>query len=256
MDPWVTAWGWLAWPLLLGGHPEQAWACHQESIVRAREKGHPNTLAQVLYCGCAFRQLCDDPEGVEELATTLGGLATEQAFPYWRAMTTIFESWTLARAGEAGLAAEQVRTGLAAYRATGAELWQPYFLALAAETHESAGQTPAVLQLLDEALERVTKTGERWFEAELHRLRGEALLRATTAESSEAEACFRKAIDVARGQNARWWELRAAVSLARMWAKRGERRQAHDLLAPIYGWFTEGFDTPVLREARELLDGL
>ncbi len=256
MDPWVTAWGWLAWPLLLGGYPEQAWARHRESLVRARDKGHPNTLAQVLYCGCAFRQMCDDPEGVRELATALGVLATEQAFPYWRAMATIFEGWALARAGEAGLAAERVRAGLAAYRATGAELWQPYFLALAAEAHEGAGQTLDVLQLLDEGLERVTKTGERWYEAELHRLRGELLRRSASVDTSEVEACFRKAVEVAQEQDAKWWELRAAGSLARLWVDQRQHRKAHDLLAPIHGWFTEGFDTPDLREAKALLDEL
>jgi predicted ATPase len=252
----VVARGWLAWPLLLSGHPEQAWASHRQSLVRAREKDHPNTLAQVLYCGCTFRQLCDDPEGVGELAAALGDLATEQAFPYWRAMATIFEGWALARAGEIGLATERVRAGLVAYRATGAELWQPYFMALAAEAVEGDGQTPEARQLLEEALERVTKTEERWYEAELHRLRGELLLRTAPADAMEAEACFRKALDVAREQGAKWWELRAAASLTRLWADRGERRKAHDLLASVYDSSPEGFDTPALREAKALLGGL
>jgi class 3 adenylate cyclase/predicted ATPase len=256
MDPWVTASGWLAWPLLLGGYPEQAWARHQESLVRARAKGHPNTLAQVLYCGCAFHQLRDDSKGVGELAAALGGLATEQAFPFWGAIATIFEGWTLARAGETGLAAERSRTGLAAYRATRAELWQPYFLALAAGVHQGASRTLEALQLLDEALERVTGTRERWYEAELRRLRGELLRRTASADTAEMEVCFRKALDVAQEQGAKWWELRAAASLARLWAKQAERRRAHDLLAPIYSWFTEGFDTPDLRKAKTLLHEL
>ena len=112
------------------------------------------------------------------------------------------------------------------------------------------GRAAEALRLLAEALARVEATGERWFEAELHRLRGEALLGASAADRAEAEACFRKALDVAREQGAKWWELRAATSLARLWAEHGERRKAHDLLAPIYGWFTEGFDTPDLRKRR------
>jgi predicted ATPase len=252
----VAAWGWLAWPLLLGGHPEQARASHHQSLVRARERGHPNTLAQVLYCGCVFRQLCDDPEGVEELARTLGSLATEQAFPYWLAMATIFDGWTLARAGEAERAGERVRAGFTAYRATGAELWQPYFMALSAEAHEAAGRTSEMLQLLDEALERVARSGERWYEAELHRFRGELLLRITSADAAPAEACFRKALDVAQEQGARWCELRATASLARLWAERGERRRAHDLVAPVCGWFSDGSDMPGLREMKALVDRL
>jgi predicted ATPase len=189
----------------------------------------------VLYCGCVFRQLCDDPKGVGELATALGGVATEHAFPFWRAMATIFEGWALARAGETDLAAERARAGLVAYRATGAELWQPYFLVLAAEAHEGVGQTPKVLQLLDEALQLVIKTGERWYEAELRRLRGELLHRTASADTAEVEVCFRNSLDVAQEQGGKWWELRAAASLARLWAEQAERRRAHDLLAPVYG---------------------
>jgi predicted ATPase len=111
------------------------------------------------------------------------------------------------------------------------------------------------LDLLAEALALVDRMDERWFEAEPHRLKGEALLR-TTADVAAAEASFRKAIDVAREQDAKWWELRAATSLARLWAERGERRKARDLLAPICGRFTEGFDMLDLKEAGTLLDEL
>jgi predicted ATPase len=132
----------------------------------------------------------------------------------------------------------------------------PYHLALLAEAEAKGGQATEALSRLAEALARATKTGERWFDAELHRLRGGVLSSLHGGDRAEAEACFRRALEVARGQGTRMWELRAAADLARLLAAKGERAQAHDLLAPIYGWFTEGFETPDLVEARELLGAL
>jgi predicted ATPase len=131
----------------------------------------------------------------------------------------------------------------------------PYFLALLADTCRELHRPAEGLGLLADALERVHRTRERWFEAEVHRLRGEALLH-IAASAVEAEESFRQAISVAREQGAAWWELRAATSLARLWRDQGRRVEAHELLAPVYGWFTEGFDTADLKEARGLLDEL
>jgi predicted ATPase len=147
-----------------------------------------------------------------------------------------------------------IRRGLADYRATGAELFSPYFLALLADAHGRADQ--AAIGLLADALDGVERTGVRWIEAELHRLRGELRLALPEPDQSEAEACFRRALAVAHEQQAKLWELRAATSLARLWRDQRRRNEAHDLLAPIYGWFTEGFDTADLKEARALLDDL
>jgi predicted ATPase len=149
-----------------------------------------------------------------------------------------------------------IRRGLADYRATGAELFAPYFLALLADAHGRADQAAIGLSLLADALDGVGRTGIRWIEAELHRLQGELRLALPEPDQSEAEACFLRAITIAREQQAKLWELRAATSVGRLWAEQGRRAEALDLLAPVYGWFTEGFDTTDLIDAKALLDGL
>ena len=167
-----------------------------------------------------------------------------------------------------------MRQGLAAYRATGAELFRPYFLALLAEACKDAGQAEEGLTVLAEALATMDETGECWWEAELHRLKGELTLQKLHVSSSkfqvdnpqstirnpqleaEAEACFHKAIEVARQQQAKSLELRATTSLARLWQQQGKQKDAHQMLAGIYGWFTEGFDTADLQGAKALLEEL
>jgi predicted ATPase len=129
-------------------------------------------------------------------------------------------------------------------------------LALLAEAYGKVGQTEAGLTALAEALAIAHRTGERFWEAEIHRLKGEFLLARATGHDTEAEASFRQALDGARRQQAKSWELRAATSLARLWQQQGQRAEAHALLAPVYGWFTEGFDTADLQEAKALLDAL
>src|SRR5262249_19226001 len=144
----------------------------------------------------------------------------------------------------------------ASVQATGTAAGMPGYLAQLAEAYGQVGQMEEAMHLLAEALALVDTTGERQMEAELYRLHGELLLRQAVPEAQTAEACFQRALDVARGQQAKWWELRAAMSLARLWQHQGKRAAARELLAPIYGWFTEGFDTADLQEARALLDEL
>jgi predicted ATPase len=166
----------------------------------------------------------------------------------------------MVEAGEVEVGLARLRQGFAARRAKGAgNSWNPYRLDLQAEAHDRVGQISEALVLLRAVLEGVKEAGGAWFEAELHRLRGEALLRTEQPEMREAEACFHRALAVAQKQSARWWELRAARSLARLWAHQGpqgQRQRAYDLLAPVYGWFTEGFDLPDLKDAKALLDAL
>jgi len=156
--------------------------------------------------------------------------------------------------GEDGII--HIRQGLAAYQATGAAVGRPQQLALLAEAHGQVGQAEAGLAVLAEALTMVGHTGERSYEADLHRLTGRLLLARSGAHHTEAEACFRRALDMARRQQAKSLELRAAVGLSRLWQQQGKRTEAYDLLAPVYGWFTEGFDTADLQDARALLDAL
>ena len=150
----------------------------------------------------------------------------------------------------------QIRQGLAACRALGAAQFRPYYLALLAEASAQSGQTAEGLEALATAMARLGKSEVQWWEAELHRLRGEMLLQHTAAQPEEAEACFQQALAVARRQQAKSLELRTTMSLARLWQRQGKRAEANELLAEVYGWFTEGFDTADFQEARALLEAL
>jgi len=155
---------------------------------------------------------------------------------------------------EEGIA--QMHQGLIALRATGAELGRPYWLMLLAEAHGIQGDPEEGLTLLTEALMLMDTTGERWYEPELHRLKGVLLVQQSSDNHAEAESSFHKAIAIAQSQQAKSWELRATTSLAKLWQQQGKRQEAYDLLAPVYGWFTEGFDTADLKDAKTLLDEL
>jgi predicted ATPase len=164
--------------------------------------------------------------------------------------------WALAMQGQGEEGMVQVRQGLADYRATGAALLVPYYCTLLADVSAHLGHTTDGLQALTEAHTLVEQQEERWWEAEVCRLRGVLLLRQPETPQVEAEAWLRRALDVARRQEAKSLELRAAISLARLWQQQGKRDAARELLAPIYGWFTEGFDTADLQEAKALLEAL
>ena len=173
-------------------------------------------------CDCTLHQLLRDRREAQEQAVALIALATEHGFPLWSAAGVVVRGWALADGGQAEEGIAVIRRGMADYQATGAEMWSPYFLGLLAEAHGRAGQAAAGLHLVADALDRVERTGVRWIEAELHRLRGELLLALPEADQPEAEACFRRAVAVAREQDARLWELRAVTSLARLWRDQGE----------------------------------
>jgi predicted ATPase len=181
-------------------------------------------------------------------------VATEQEFPLHVAQAMPLRGWTLTENGRAEEGIAQIHQGLAAYQATGATRDRPYYLALLAEASAKVGQTTEGLEALVEALATLAKSGVPWWEAELYRLRGELLL--STDNEATAEACFHQALDIAPRRQARSLELRAAMSLARLWQRQGKCAEAHQVLAPIYGWFTEGFDTADLQEAKALLEGL
>jgi predicted ATPase len=168
----------------------------------------------------------------------------------------VLGSWAQALQEQAGAGIAELRQGIAAWRATGANLMVSHYLALLAEAYGHVGHTEEGLGVLAEALEEVHRTGQRSYEAEIHRLQGELLLQQATPDYGQAEACFQQALDIARRQQAKSWELRAAMSLSRLWQQQGKPAAARELLAPMYGWFTEGFDTADLQEARALLDEL
>jgi predicted ATPase len=198
-------------------------------------------------------QFRGDVLAVHEQAEAAVALATVQGFPLWAALGTSLGGWVLAMQaqGEEGMA--QVRQGIAALRATGQALHVPYLCTLLADVCAHLGHLEDGLQALAEAHTLVEQHEERYWEAEVHRLRGVLLLRQPGTPQAEAEAWLQRALDVARRQEAKSLELRAAMSLARLWQQQGKRQEAHDLLAPVYHWFTEGFDTPDLQDARALL---
>ena len=173
-----------------------------------------------------------------------------------KALSTIFRGWALAERGQLQDGMAELQRGLAASRATGAEVYGSLGLGLLAEIQGKAGQVEAGLTSLVEAIAFVDRTAERFYEAELYRLKGALLLQQSQKNDAEAEECFRKAIEVAQKQQAKSWELRAATSLARLWQGQGKTKEARELLAPIYNWFTEGFETADLKDAKALLDEL
>jgi predicted ATPase len=252
----VVSLHWLSHALLALGYPEQALARMDEAFAYARELTHPDTMAVALRAGCTLYERLRQSRDAQAMAEALIALATEQGFPLWPAMGTVTRGWALADAGRTEEGIGEIRRGLDDYRATGAELWSPYFLVLLAEAHGWAGQAAAGISVLAEAFDRVERGGARWIEPDLHRLKGELLLALPEPDPVEAEARFRRAITVAREQSAKMMDLRSATNLARLWRDQGRRDEARELLAPVYGWFTEGFDTLDLRDAKALLDAL
>ena len=257
IDSRVMCSSWLSHVLLVLGYPEQAVRRGGEALAFVSELTHPNTVAVALSWGCIFRQFLRDQRNALSQAEEVMRLATEQGFPLYLAAGKVVHGWALADGGRADEGVAEIGRGLANYAATGAEMWAPYFLGLLAKAQAQAGQIEAGVNAVVAALDRADRRGIRWIEADLHRLRGELMLTLPSADRGEAEGCFHRALAVAREQGARMWELRAAASLARLWRDQPERRQeVHDLLGSVYGWFTEGFDAPDLRDAKELLNEL
>jgi class 3 adenylate cyclase/predicted ATPase len=242
----------LAIALLPLGYPDQALSRCYAAIAEARRLTHLPSLAVSLLNGSRVLTLVGENAGLEELVEQLYAVAAEQGYPVWRAQGVIYRGWVKVRIGGVIEGISILRAGLAAYRATGAEIWMDHYIALVAEACEIAGQLEEALVLLDDALRVADRTGMRWLLAELYRHKGQLLLRQGHAEA--AEELYRRALGIAREQEAGLWELRAAINLARLQRDQGRRAEARDLLAPVYGWFTEGFGTPDLKEAKKLLD--
>jgi predicted ATPase len=256
VNPGVACHGFVGMTLWLLGYPEQALAHLHEALALAQVLSHPYSLAWARSMAACVSQLRRDVPAVHEHAEATVALSTEQSFAHWAAWGTTFRGWalTLQGQGEAGLA--QVHQGNAAYRATGAELFGPYVYTVLADVCAHLGHTADSLQALVAAHTLVEQHEERWWEAEVYRLRGVVLLQQSGTPQEEAETWLRRALDVARRQEAKSLELRVAMSLARLWQQQGKRTEAYDLLTPVYGWFTEGFDTADLQEAKALLEEL
>ena len=252
--PEVASQAFLAIVLFCLGYPDQALARATAAIDEAHRLAHSPSLAVSLTNGARLLSFTGNHTVLEEWAGQLISVALEQGFVLWRAMGTIYRGWVRVNNSDVVEGISLLRRGLAAYRATGAEAFVPYQIALLAKACEIASRIEEAADLLDDALQIIERTGERWLEAELHRHKGQLLVRHGQTEA--AEELYRKALKIAGEQGAKLWGLRAAASLARLLKQRGRRDEASDLLAPVYGWFTEGFDTPDLKAAKALLDEL
>jgi predicted ATPase len=255
-DPGVACRAYDGLALWLSGYPDQAAARSRDAISLAAELAHPFSRSFALWPATFLHQLRREPAVVRERAEENIALAADQGFALWLAVANILDGWALAVQQEPEAGMERLHQGLATWRTTGANLYVPYFLALVADGHESSGAIEEARRALAEAEALIENTGERWYEAEIFRRKGELLFAGGAANETEAEACFQRAIEIARAQNARSLELRAAISLARLWRDRGRPDDARDLLAPVYAWFTEGFDTADLKDAKVLIDQL
>jgi predicted ATPase len=255
-DPKLVCLAFGAVALWLLGYPDQAAERSRQAVALGGELGHPTSRALALYFASMLRQYRREPSAVRENAEATTAIATEHRLALWQANGLIMRGWALAEQGEPAGGIAQLRRGLADWSATGAETHRTYFLGLLAEALGKGGQIEEGLGVLAEALIQLQSTGTVFHGAELHRLQGEFLLRHEGAEGAgrQAEACFREAVAVARRQQARSLELRAAMSLARLYQKQGRQAEARPMLTECFHWFAEGFDTPDLREAGALLE--
>ena len=260
-DPGVSCLCDAARALWFLGYPDQALQRSHAALTLAEELSDPFSLGFALIFAAGLHQLRREGHVAQQRAEAGMALAREQGFAPLLSAGIIRRGWALAEQGQIEEGLAQMHQGLAARRTTGAELAQPYFLALQAEVYGKIGQEEQALSLLTEALAAVHTTGERRLEAELYRLRGELTLKSKVPSpkpqvEKEAEECFHKAIEITRRQQAKSLELRAVMSLSRLWQQQGKTREAQQMLAEIHGWFTEGFDTKDLQEAKALLEEL
>jgi DNA-binding SARP family transcriptional activator/predicted ATPase/class 3 adenylate cyclase len=257
-DPAISCLAYVSWTLWLIGYPDQGLKSANELLALAQDLAHPFSLGYALAHCALFHQFQGKVEKAQQLAKAAITLSTEQGFPFWLAMGTVLQGWALTEQGREEEGIAQMRQGLATWQATRIGIYQSYYLALLAKACERVGRVKEGLRLLTEALTIVDEIGERTFDAELYRLKGELLLKRNESDKDihDAETCFQRAIEIARHQSARSWELRAATSLSRLWQKQGKKEQARELLQETYNWFTEGFDTADLKEANTMLDAL
>jgi len=251
----VNALAYTSWVLWFLGYPDQAAERSLAAIALARQLNHAYILALALsIAGAPFHLFRREGQAAQEHVEALMRPFPGPGLTVYQAEGTCYRGWQQIMVGQVAEGIAQLRQGLTAMQVMATVPHRTSFLAALAEGYAKAGQSEQGLGALAEAFSLVARTGERYYEAELQRLKGELLL--MQGDETEAEACFHKAIEIARSQQARSWELRVTMSLSRLWQKQGKREEARQLLAEIYGWFTEGFDTPDLQEARVLLEEL
>jgi len=255
-DPVVQNLDILAVILWVLGYPERAVQQSDEALTFAQGLSHPFSLAFALTAKAMLHHLRMEATIVQAQAETAITVSTEHGFPFRAAFGSMLLGWAMAERGEGEAGIARIEEGIATFQATGSKLHNSMWLGLLAEAYGKLGRVEEGLAVVAEALSAVDDTGEHFYEAELYRLRGAFLLQLSSDNQREAEACFQHALTIAQNQAAKAWELRTATSLARLWQHQGKRQEARDLLTPVYTWFTEGFDTPDLQDAKALLDAL
>ena len=248
-DPGVFCRCYMVRILWFLGYPEQALQMSTEALTLAQELNHPLSLALALTFRALVAQLRRERAGVMIYAEQALALSTEHEFAFYRAMGRVLRGWALIEHNQQE-AIVQIQQGLTDWQATCAELFRPHLLALLAEAYEKAGQTEAGLDVLEQAFTAAHRSGKRFYEAELHRLKGEFKVHSC---EKEAEECFQSAIEIARSQGAKAWELRATTSLSRLWQQQDKSGQAYQTLHPVYSWFNEGHETKDMQEAQLVL---
>jgi predicted ATPase len=238
------------------GYPEGALADADHALTDAREIGKATTLMNALAARSHTLIFCGDYAAAKVEADELVTLADEKAALFWEASGMLLRGRLFALTGKASDAVQTISSGITALRSTGATASLPSYLSDFAGAYAELGQFDDARRCIGEAMTAVETTKEKWCEAEVHRIAGEITLMSPERDTVKAEAYFERALAVARAQQAKSWELRAAMGMARLWSDQGKRNQARDLLAPVYDWFTEGFDTLDLKEAKALLDAL
>jgi predicted ATPase len=255
-DIGVSAFAVLSWAIWHRGYPDQSARVADRGLAYSGQQGHAHTLAHALWFAGLAAVFARDVATACGHSNEYVAIASEHGFPHWAAYRRIFQGWADAQKGQATTGIVRIRDGLAAAAAAGTRLSEPFYLTLLAEALALAGKIEEALAALDEALAQAAVSGERGWAAEIHRLRGELTARLPYPDPAKTEDSFRTALAIAREQGTRGYELRAATSLARLWLNQGRRTEARDLLAPLYGSFTEGFDTADLKDAEALLDEL
>ena len=243
-----------SWALWMLGHPDAARAGTERVLEEAREIGEAITLMFALNFTSLIETLCGNSVAVNALSSQLVALADEKDSPYWQAWGVILQGCVSALTGKAAGTIQMLTSGVAAYRSCGTTVFMPWVPSILAGVHADLGQFDDAWRWIGEAITIVEVTKERWWEAEVNRVAGEITLKSAESDTERAEAYFKHALAIAREQQAKSWELRTATSMARLWCNQGKRDAARDLLAPVYGWFTEGFDTLDLKEAKALLE--
>jgi class 3 adenylate cyclase/predicted ATPase len=255
-DVGVAVLSWRSLALWILGYPEAARSGANRALQRAREIGQPATLMYALSTTCWTLVYCGDYSAASAQADEADALANEKGALFWRAPTMMIEGSLMALTGNASSAVRLITAGIAAWRTTGATMLLPWYLSCLAVAYAKINQFDEAWRCIDEAMRMTETKKERWCEPDIHQMAGEITLMSQVPDTPKAEAYFEQALVIAREQQAKSWELRAAMGMARLWRGQGKRNEARELLAPVYGWFTEGFDTRDLKEAKALLDEL